>query len=267
MGGDAGEALRAGDPARALALVMEEVRAHPTAVGPRLALFRIACILGQWERARRQLDAVQGLDAETAMFAKVYDGLILAEAERAEVLAGRAAPVTIGAPPAFVAMLAQALAHDAAGALEAARGLRAAALEAARAVPGELDGRPFAWLMDADPRFGPCLELVVHGRYRWLPLEHLRELRSDGPRDLEDVVWLPATLTLAGGAEVAAHLHARYPGSEAAEDGLVRLARATVWGEGDGAFGLGLRTLASDLGDHPLATLRRLRLEPGPADG
>ncbi len=267
MGGSAGDALRDGDPARALALAMDEVRAHPTALGPRLALFRLACIEGMWERARRQLEAMVGLDGETALFAKVYDGLILAEAERAAVLRGRTAPVTLGEPPAFVALLAQALAHEAAGAAPAARALRAAALEAARAVPGELDGRPFAWLMDADPRFGPCLELVVHGRYRWLPLEHLRELRSDGPRDLEDAVWLPVTLTLAGGGELAAHLHARYPGSEAAADPSVRLARATLWGEGEGATGLGLRTLASDLGDHPLATLRRLRLEPGPVDG
>jgi type VI secretion system protein ImpE len=264
VAGTAIEALRAGDPARALALVMEEVRAHPASLAPRLALFRIACIEGQWERARRQLEAIPSLDAETAMFAKLYTALIEAGAERTAVLEGRAAPVTIGEPPAFVAHLAQALAHDAAGEREAAAAQRRAAVDAASAVPGELDGAAFAWLMDADPRFGPCLELVVHGRYRWLPLERLRDLRSDGPRDLEDVVWLPVTLTLAGGEEVAAHLPGRYPGSEAAADPLVRLGRATVFDEA--GRGLGGRLLASDGGDHPLMAVRRIRLA-GPGDG
>lgn len=118
----------------------------------------------------------------------------------------------------------------------------------------------FAWLMDADPRFGPCLELVVQGRYRWLPLERLRTLASDGPRDLEDVVWLPVTLALEGGEEVAAHLPARYPGSESGSDPRARLGRATLF---DAAgHGLGGRLLTSDAGDHPLLALRRLRLGP-----
>lgn len=257
MAGTAAEALRAGDPARAMALVMEEVRAAPAALGPRLALFRIACIEGQWDRARRALEAIAGLDPEAAMFARLYTALIAAEAERAAVLGGTEPPVTLGAPPAFVAHLVQALRHEAAGEGEAAGVLRRAALEAAEAVPGALDGAEFAWLMDADARFGPCLELVVHGRYRWLPLERLGELRTDGPRDLEDVVWLPVTLTLSGGAEVAAHLPGRYPGTETAAEPLVRLGRATVF---DAAGrGLGGRLLASDRGDHPLVGIRRIR--------
>ncbi|MCX8100820.1 MAG: hypothetical protein N3D77_06220 [Geminicoccaceae bacterium] len=260
MAGSAAQALAAGDPARALALVMEEVRAAPTALAPRLALFRLACIEGQWDRARRQLEAVAGLDPETAMFARLYAGLIAAEAERAAVVAGRSPPVTIGEPPAFVAHLARALAHDSRGEAAAAAAQRRSALEAAVAVPGELDGMAFAWLMDADPRFGPCLELVVQGRYRWLPLERLRTLASDGPRDLEDVVWLPVTLALEGGEEVAAHLPARYPGSESGSDPRARLGRATLF---DAAgHGLGGRLLTSDAGEHPLLALRRLRLGP-----
>lgn len=258
MAGTAPAALRAGDPARALALVMDEVRAQPTALAPRLALFRIACIEGQWDRARRALDAAASLDPEVAMFARLYVALIEAEAERVAVIAGRVPPVTIGEPPAFVAHLVQALAHDAAGEGEAAAAQRRAALDAARAVAGEIDGVPFAWLMDADPRFGPCLELVVHGRYRWLPLERLRELRSDGPKDLEDVVWLPVTLVLSGGEEVAAHLPCRYPGSERADDPLARLGRSTAF-DVAGA-GKGGRLLASDAGDHPLIAVRHIRL-------
>lgn len=257
MDGTAAEALRAGDPSRALALVMEEVRAAPAALGPRLALFRIACIEGQWDRARRALEAIALLDPEAAMFARVYTALIAAETERDSVLAGRTPPVTLGEPLAFVAHLVQALRHEAEGRGEAAAILQRAALEAAEAVPGALDGADFAWLMDADARFGPCLELVVHGRYRWLPLQRLRELRADGPRDLEDVVWLPVTLTLASGEELAVHLPGRYPATERAAEPLLRLGRAT---EFDAAGrGLGSRLLASDQGDHPLVSIRRIR--------
>ncbi len=66
-------------------------------------------------------------------------------------------------------MLAQALEHDAVGEGAAAAELRRQALELAEPTAGTIDGQAFAWIMDADPRLGPVLEVIVNGTYRWLP--------------------------------------------------------------------------------------------------
>ena len=257
-------ALARGDLDAATRAVMEEVRAKPSALAPRLALFQLAALAGDWTRAAKQLEAVAGIDAEAAPMAQTYAAAVEAETVRRAVFAGAERAVCLGEPPAWVAMLSEALTLDARDAGKAAAELRERALAEAEAVAGTADGTPFAWIMDADVRLGPLLELVVDGRYRWLPLAHLRELRADPPRDHTDLIWVRATLTLASGGEIAALLPARYPGSELAADPMVRLGRLTVWADMPGGqFGAGQRIMATDAGDHPLLELRRVRLGPG----
>lgn len=244
-----------------IATAMDAVRGAPQSLGPRMALFQLAAVTGDWKRARTQLDTMAKLDAEAMMLAKLYGRLIDAEAVRANVFAGAERPVALGQPSAWLAMLAQALAHDGAGEGAAARELRRRALEEAPARPGELDGKPFAWVMDADHRLGPLLEVVVEGSYRWLPLTNLVELRAEPPKAMRDLVWQPVTLTLTSGSELAAFVPTRYPGSESSSDDAVRLARTTRWddrGEGE-QQGLGQRLLATDTDDYGLLDVRRLR--------
>src|SRR3712207_8845185 len=126
-------------------------------------------------------------------------------------------------------MMARALRLDADGEAARASELRERACEAAAARAGAVGDEPFAWIMDADPRLGPTLEVVVDGQYRWLPLESLGTLRADPPAAMRDLVWQPVTLGLPNGMEIPAFVPARYPGSEAHADDAVRLARATVW--------------------------------------
>jgi type VI secretion system protein ImpE len=255
-----------GDIAGALAQVMDEVRTAPAATAPRMALFQLACIVGDWQRAKKQLEAIAGLDLEAAMMARAYGALIDAEAVRRAVFAGAERPVCLGEPPAFVAMLAEALTLDAQGEGEAASALRRHALEVAEPVEGILNGTPFAWVMDADLRLGPVLEAVVQGRYRWLPFSSLRELRAEPPKDVKDLIWAAVQVTLANGGELAAFVPVRYPGSETSPDPALRLARATAWqNTAGGQQGLGQRLLATDAVDHPFLELRHLRLGAGHA--
>ena len=55
----------------------------------------------------------------------------------------------------------------------------------------------------------------------------------------------------------------RYPGSEAAEDDQVRMARKTEWVEyGSGGYrGLGQRILSTDAGDYSLMDIRKIELD------
>ncbi len=259
-------ALARGDIEAAQNGVMQEIRAAPTATAPRLALFQLAALTGDWPRARRQLDTLAELDPEAMLMARAYAAVIEAEAVRRAVFAGEERPTCLGEPPGWLAMLSEALRLDAKGAATAAGELRQQALAAAEPVSGTLDGARFAWIMDADIRLGPVLELITEGRYRWLPLAAVRELRAEPPKDHKDLVWRVVHLTLHSGGEVPAFVPARYPGSETAADARLRLARLTSWQDGPGGqFGLGQRLLATEAADHAFLDLRILRL--GVADG
>lgn len=148
---------------------------------------------------------------------------------------------------------------------EASR-LRAAALEAAPASPGTLNGTPFEWLADADPRLGPMLEVLLNGSYYWVPVQRVREIRIEAPSDIRDLVWLPAQFVWANGGEAVGFIPTRYPGSESSADDAIRLARKTDWtgSEADGALGLGQRVLATDQADVPLLELRSVTFSPSP---
>ena len=102
-------ALEQGDLDSAVQLVMNDVRTSPAALAPRLALFQLSILMGAWERARRQLDTIAELDPEAMPLARAYGAAIDAEAARGEVFAGRASPICLGAPPAWLALLCEAL--------------------------------------------------------------------------------------------------------------------------------------------------------------
>lgn len=245
------------------------VRSAPEAIAPRMALFQLAAVCGDWRRARTQLETMEKLDDECTMLSRTYGRLIAAEAVRERVFAALERPVAFGQPPAWLAMMAEALALDRQGSATAAQALRATARQETSARSGTLESVAFRWIMDADPRIGGALEVVVDGQYRWLPLDHLKELRAEPPKAMRDLVWQPVTLRLTTETELAAFVPSRYPGSESDPDDAIRLCKETRWVDRkDEQWGIGQRLFASDLGDHAFLDIRRLRFsEPGPDDG
>ena len=61
--------------------------------------------------------------------------------------------------------------------------MREKALEQAPAVSGNIDGKPFAWIADADTRLGPLLEAIVLGKYYWIPFSHVRGIVIEKPAE------------------------------------------------------------------------------------
>jgi type VI secretion system protein ImpE len=219
-------------------------------------------VLGQWERARAQLKALAELDATALALAHVYDMTIRCEELRREVFAGAKTPMLMGEPPAWTALLVQALAVAAQGRHAEAAALRAEALDKATPVPGTIDGHAFEWIADADSRLGPVCEAMVEGRYYWIPFERIRSVTIEAPTDLRDLIWLPATIGFVNGGETAGLLPGRYPGSESHADGLIRLARRTEWIQvaPDTFHGQGQRMLATDTDEYALLSVRRIEL-------
>jgi type VI secretion system protein ImpE len=254
--------LREGKPAEALERLQAEVRARPGDARLRIFLFQLLAIMGDWERALKQLQVATQLDASATGMAQAYREVLRCEVYRAEIFAGRREPVVLGAPQAWTAMLVEALRLDAAGSAEAADVLRGEALARAQANPGVLNGTPFAWLADGDSRLGPILELYLCGRYHWIPLASVACLEFEPPSDLRDLVWAPAKITLEGSEALPCFVPTRYPGTHSGAGDLC-LARSTQWREQGThtVVGIGQRVLFSEQGECALLDLRSLSFE------
>jgi type VI secretion system protein ImpE len=256
--------LREGNIGESLARLQDEVRKDPANAKLRVFLFQLLAVLGEWNRAMTQLGVLREMDASTIPMAQAYAEALRCEALRSEIFAGRRSPVVFGEPEQWLALLIQALRLTADGQHAQADALRGEAFEAAPATPGSVDGRPFAWIADADTRLGPVLEAIVNGRYYWVPFHRVRRIDIEAPSDLRDVVWMPAHFAWANGGEAVGLVPTRYAGSEASDDAQIRLARRTEWLQpsGEANLGLGQRMLTTDTEEYPLMTVRQILLEP-----
>ena len=258
---NAHELLTAADPAAALQVLQQQVRDKPGDAKLRIFLFQLLCVLGQWQRALTQLELCGQLDHGTLAMVNTYREAIQCEVVREAVFAGKTTPVVFGQPTAWVAMLIEALAQEARGDLAQARHLRAGAFEAASATAGTLNDQPFDWLADADSRLGPVLEVVLNGRYTWLPFASLTGLTVDAPEDLRDFVWAPAHLNFINGGESVALVPTCYAGTREQGQGALQLARTTEWVAlgGEQFAGLGQRIIATSSAELGLLEVRQVR--------
>jgi type VI secretion system protein ImpE len=266
---DAADLLRRGDLDAALATLLNRVRDNPADPKLRVFLFQLSCVNGDWKRAKGQLEVVAGLDDGAKLMARIYGDAIECVTEQRKVFAGEATPTIFGEPQPWVAELCEALKLDCRGEHAAAASLRERAFEAAPASAGRVNGQDFAWIADADSRLGPMLEIIVNGRYSWMPFDRLSRITIEPPADLRDQVWMPVRLFLANGGETVALVPTRYPGSEESRDPLIRLARKTEWVEiaSDTFAGRGQRTFATDIGEFPLLDVRSIEFSPVDAEG
>lgn len=258
------ELLAAGDPAQALAALQAQVRDKPGDAKLRVFLFQLLSVLGTWERAMAQLDVCGELDHGTLAMVQTYREAIKCEAVRGAVFAGKTTPVVFGQPAAWVAMLIEALGQEAQGNLAQAQHLRANAFEQAPTTAGSLNGEAFDWIADADSRLGPVLEVVLNGRYTWVPFSSLAAIAVDPPEDLRDMVWTPVHLTFSNGGDSVALVPTCYPGTREQPDGTLKLARATEWVElgPDQYAGLGQRILSTSSAEMGLLEAREIKLTP-----
>lgn len=254
------DALAAGDVAAILRVAQERVRAQPAEATPRVALSQVLMILGQWERAMTQLAVLEEMDAALLPYVRTYQTAIQCERLREEIFLGRRTPLVLGEPVPWLAKLQQSNHLLAERQLAAAADLRAEALEEAPARGGVLNQEPFEWIADQDSRLGPVFELIIDGKYYWVPAERLQRLVVHAPADIRDLVWLPAEITLVNGGQKVALIPARYPGSERSENGAIMLNRRSEWlsPDEDTYTGLGQRLLVTDRSECALLELREL---------
>ena len=261
--------LKTGDLDGALAALQDKIRSDPANAKLRIFLFQLLCVLGNWTRAIQQLKVSAEMDESATMMAQTYREAIVCEVYREKVFAGEKEPLIFGEPQEWLALLVEAQKALGAGRVQEAADVRARAFEAAPATPGMIDGQAFDWIADADMRLGPVLEVIVNGRYFWLPFNQIQSLTIEEPTDLRDAVWTAGMLTVATGGEVAALIPTRYPGTLASENPAAALGRATDWQDaGAETFvGIGQRLLTTDQADYPLMDIRNLTMAGAQSDG
>jgi type VI secretion system protein ImpE len=251
------ELIKEGRLLEALTALQNQVRSEPSNARHRVFLFQLLSVMGQWSRALTQLNVAGELDAAALPMVQTYREAIQCEALRAEIFAGKRAPLIFGEPQDWLGLMVEALRIEASDPARAAA-LREQAYEDAPASSGSIDGEAFAWLMDADRRLGPVLEAVVNGRYFWIPFTRIAKIEIDPPLDLRDTVWTAATFTWANGAQAVGLIPTRYDGSADSNNDALKLARRTEW---LGERGLGQRMFASDAADHALMDVRTIEFD------
>jgi type VI secretion system protein ImpE len=262
------ELLRAGQLGEALAALEAKVRADPSNDKVRVFLFQLLSVMGDWKRALNQLNVAAELDAANLLMAQVCRVALNCEALRAEIFAGKRSPLVFGEPDDWIGWLIQANHLIASQKYQASQELRERAFEAAPAIPGSIDGQRFQWIADADSRLGPVIEVIVDGKYYWVPFTVVKQIQIDPPADLRDMVWIPAHFTWVNGGEATGLIPTRYPDSESSEDNAIRLARKTEWTErpGDVYIGLGQRMFATDIDEFSLLQIRQIELDHSETD-
>jgi type VI secretion system protein ImpE len=256
------EHIKAGQLDEALAQAQEAVRKTPAEARPRILLFQLFSVLGQWERALTQLNVLRDMDPECMVLAEIFRPVLQCEALRAEIFAGKRSPLIFGEPMEWIGLLVQANALLAQGQIAAALELRNKAFEAAPATAGKLNDQSFEWIADADSRFGPMLEAIIDGKYYWVPFFRISSIRTGAPQDLRDLVWTAAQFTWVNAGESPGFIPTRYPGTEKEMDSAFRLARKTEWTDhgNDLYFGVGQRMFATDQGETALTEVRKIEL-------
>ena len=258
--------LRSGQIEEALASLREAVKKSPADAKLRIFLFQLLCVIGAWDKALTQLQVLGDMDADSMLMAQIYKPVLHCEALRAEVFSGKRSPLIFGDPEEWVGLLVQAGQLVAEGKYEAARELRERAFEAVPAAPGKINDQPFEWLADADSRLGPILEVIMDGKYYWVPFSRIQKIQVEPPTDLRNLIWTAAQFTWTNGGSSPGFIPTRYSGSESSQDFKLRLAKKTEWDQKDEELyiGLGQRLFATNESEFPLLELRTIEFTPAP---
>src|SRR5579871_4165229 len=129
---NAKELFHAGRLDDAVQALVAELKNDPANDRQRTFLFELLCFAGAWDRAEKQLDVLARAGGNTELGALLYRGALAAERTRERTFSGELSE-SDSPPPS-----------------------------------GALNGQPFEWISDADPRIGPKLEVFAAGAYMWI---------------------------------------------------------------------------------------------------
>lgn len=259
------ELLDAGHLSEAIEELNREVKAHPTDSRQRIFLFELLCFAGDYARARRQLDVIGTESAAAEAGVQIYRSILTAEEARHRLISDGLRPDFLFPPPAYVLQHLEAINRLRERQPEEARNLLEESANGRPSLPGSIDGQAFADFRDADDLIAPFLELIVHDKYVWLPFDAISRVQIAPPKQLRDLLWIPATVEPRHGRVGEVFVPVLYAGSTEHADDRVKLGRMTDWQTfGDGlALGVGQRLFFADEQERAMLEVRELRFDTG----
>lgn len=252
--------IEAGNLEAALEELQNAILSEPGRADLRLFLFQLLSIMGDWNRALIQLNTVAVLNQDAMFLARSYRGLLLCELFRAEVFTGNHEPLLFGESSDWLATLIRSMQHTEKGNGAQASALVTEAMEYAVPRSGTINDEPFSWFSDADMRLGPIFELILDGKYFWVPISNIAEISFSEPEHLQDLVWLPVQVQWLDDGSSMAYMPTRYPGPATLHDAQSALARKTDWTDiGEGFYtGSGQRMFTTENDEYSLLQTRRI---------
>jgi type VI secretion system protein ImpE len=251
----------------AIETALREVKTAPADADKRLFLCDLLCMAHQLERADRQLDILAKQDVALAPGIALYRQLIRAEHARTGFFESGAVPEFMAEVPESLKLQLKASIAIREGNSAEARGLLEEASAATATVSGECDGQPFDSFRDLDDMTAPFMEaLTSTGKYYWLPWEVIESLEFLKPRQLRDLVWRPAQMSIRNGPDAVVYVPVIYAGSHTSDDPQLRTGKSTDWvgNDGEPTRGVGQRTFLAGEEDRPILSITSIRFN---ADG
>lgn len=205
------------------------IRANPAKVEHRIHLAQLLMVAGQWERCLQQLQITAQLDPKSTAMAQTYRALIQAEIFREQTFNGQRDPLSLGETANWQDLLAEALIARANNQIALAEKFQQQAFDEAPCSTFLVNDTQADWIADGDSRLGPICEVFMNGSYYWLPFTQIKQLTLEVPKDLRDLVWIPAKITLTDFSQHFGFLPSRYVFSYQAGNDQLSLSTLTEW--------------------------------------
>jgi type VI secretion system protein ImpE len=266
MATNAKELYQAGQLGDAVAAAAEDVKRHPSNVGPRGFYCELLCFAGQWEKADRQLEAIGQQDPASMVGVSLFRQLVRAEQARQQCYSEGRVPLFLDGPSGRLKLHLEASIHLREGNSPEAARLLAEAEQQRPAPRGTADGRPFDDFRDLDDLTSSFFEVLTSkGTYYWIPMSRVEQIELHPPQRPRDLLWRRAHMIVRGGPDGEVFLPTLYAGSCADEDDGVRLGRRTDWrGGGDAPVrGVGQRSFLVGNEDCSILALKEISFAEG----
>ncbi|BFM08566.1 type VI secretion system accessory protein TagJ [Halioxenophilus aromaticivorans] len=246
------QAYQDGDLSQAMTLAAEVVKQNPSDVTARVFFAELCCIVGDLERADKQLQTLITLAPELVLTASNWRQLIRAAYARNSVYQEGATP-TLVAPPS----------PDVERALHQLVALHNNFLETETTDSDEnsspanvvftVNQSSTAALRDLDDLNADILEFLgTNGNYFWVELSQIESLHLETPERPLDLLWRKCRLITNGGSDGVVFMPTIYPNTS--DDTQQLLGRSTDWVNRNGLeLGLGLREFL--VGDEVLSIM------------
>lgn len=261
--------------------ITERIRHYPNNPDLRLEMVQYLCVLGEWERALKQLAQFQKLFAQQDKILVHYLlNHIEAEMRRVSVLRADYKPLTLVQDSQTDNILTQQLSLLAWLAESQTERLTECFTQLVQTVPEYTAALSFSgslnvnaarsseaqthesWLMDGDVRTAFVCEVFLDGQYYWLPWHTIQSISFQPPKTLLDTLWRSAEMLLHNGSSLQATVPARYgwvADMTAYDDDLLSC-KKTLWQSiaDDLYVGLGQKMLFGEQGEYALLDLDRI---------